>query len=209
MPRYEYIQALCRYDQTGEAFKGVSRFITVPVDNRIKPFRALLNLFSGRSYVVERFDVPAYREALIQLLQEKDFDIIHIDGLPPCAYIDTLRAHSGAKLSLRAHNVEYKLWERASVADANPLKRWYIAIQSSRLRAFEAYAMGAVDLVLAISQEDERLIHELQPRSKTLIVPAGMDIDENKPVIQPGGLSLFHIGAMDWLPESARVGVVS
>ena len=188
-------------DQTGDAFKGVSRFITIPVDNRIKPIRALLNLFSGRSYVIERFDVQAYRDMLIRLLKEKDFDIIHIDGLPPCAYIDTLRAHSSAKLSMRAHNVEYKLWERAAIADANPLKRWYIGIQSGRLRAFEAYAMGAVDLVLAISQEDDRFIHELQPRATTIIVPAGMDIDENKPVVQPKELSFFHIGALDWLPN--------
>ena len=65
-------------DQTRDAFKGVNRFITVPIDNRIKPTRALLNLLSGRSYVIERFDVQAYRDALIRLLKEKDFDIIHI-----------------------------------------------------------------------------------------------------------------------------------
>ena len=188
-------------DQTRDAFKGVNRFITVPIDNRIKPTRALLNLLSGRSYVIERFDVQAYRDALIRLLKEKDFDIIHIDGLPPCAYIDTLRAHSRAKLSMRAHNVEYKLWERAAMADPNPLKRWYIGIQSERLRAFEAHALGIVDLVLAISQEDDRFIHELQPRANTILVPAGMDIDDSKPVIQPKELSFFHIGALDWLPN--------
>ena len=97
--------------------------------------------------------------------------------------------------------MEYKIWERAAEAEGSAPKQWYLDIQARRLKAFEAEALAKVDTVLAISREDEEFIHQLQPRAKTIIVPAAMDIDESKPVIQPGELSLFFIGALDWLPN--------
>jgi glycosyltransferase involved in cell wall biosynthesis len=187
--------------QTGDAFKGVKDFITIPVDNKIKPLNALLNLFTDKSYVIERFNSKAYSDKLTDILSKEEFDIIHIDGLPACLYIDTLRQYSKAKLVQRAHNVEYKIWERAAEADASAPKKWYLGVQAKRLKAFEAEALAKVDTVLAISREDEGFIHELQPAAKTIIVPAGMDIDESKPVLQPDDLSLFFIGALDWLPN--------
>jgi glycosyltransferase involved in cell wall biosynthesis len=186
---------------TGAAFAGVRNFVTIPIDNRIKPLDAMKNLFSDTSYVIERFKSAKYEQALIKLLKENAFDIVHVDGLPTCLYIDTIRKHSTAKIIQRAHNVEYKIWERAAGADANPVKRWYLDIQARRLKTFEADALGKVDTVLAISQEDDGYIHELQPKAKTIIVPAGVDIDESKPVKEPMDLSLFFIGALDWLPN--------
>jgi glycosyltransferase involved in cell wall biosynthesis len=186
---------------TGDAFAGVKNFISVPVDNSIKPFSAFLNLLSTRSYIIERFSSSDYEKALVTLLKENTFDIVHVDGLPPCLYIDTIRQNTSAKIVQRAHNVEYKIWERASEADANPVKRWYLNIQAHRLKTFEAEALGKVDTVLAISKEDETFIHQFQPKAKTIIVPAGINIDESKPIVQPSELSLFFIGALDWLPN--------
>lgn len=186
---------------TGAAFAGVKNFVTIPIDNHIRPIAALSNLFSDRSYVIERFRSEEYELALVKLLKENTFDIVHVDGLPTCLYIDTIRQNSSAKIIQRAHNVEYKIWERAAGADANPLKKWYLDIQAARLKTFEAEALGKVDTVLAISHEDEGYIKELQPKAKTIIVPAGMDIDESIPVKEPMDLSLFFIGALDWLPN--------
>jgi len=188
-------------NETEDAFAGVRNFITIPVDNRIKPVAALANLFSDKSYVIERFRSRDYGAALFKLLKENKFDVVHVDGLPPCLYIDTIRQNSPAKIIQRAHNVEYKIWERAADAESNLLKKWYLRIQAARLRKFEADALGKVDTVLAISREDYRYIMNLQRRAKMIIVPAGMDIDEHKPVIQPPRVSLFFIGALDWLPN--------
>ena len=186
---------------TGDAFKGVKEFVVIPVDNHIRPIPALKNLLTDRSYVIERFRSNAYETALVKLLKENQFDVVHVDGLPPCLYIDTVRRNSSAKVVQRAHNVEYKIWERAAGADANPIKGLYLGIQARRLKAFEKEALGKVDTVLAISKEDDGFIHELQPTAKTIIVPAGMDIDESKPVVQVQDVSLFFIGALDWLPN--------
>ena len=185
---------------TGDTFNHIQQFITVNIDNRIKPLDALLNLLSTQSYIVSRFESKAYRAALIKLLSSETFDVIHLDGLPLCLYIDTIRALSKAKLVYRAHNVEYKIWERGAAA-AYTIKHWYLQLQAGRLRTFEAKMLAAVDRVLAISIEDNAFIHAIAPTAKTIITPAGIDIDDSLPIAIPQELSLFFIGSLDWLPN--------
>ena len=91
-------------ENTADAFKGLAQFITIPVDNSIKPLAALQNLFTAKSYVIERFESEEYERALVQLLQKNTFDIVHIDGLPPCLYIETIRRYSTAKIVQRAQD---------------------------------------------------------------------------------------------------------
>ena len=43
----------------------------------------------------------------------------------------------GQHCTLRAHNLEHIIWERSSEAGSNPLKNWYLTLQSKRLRKFE------------------------------------------------------------------------
>lgn len=188
-------------NNTGNAFTGIKQFVTIPIDNNIKPLPAIKSLFTNSSYIISRFYNKAFEQALIKLLIETPFDIVHIDGLPPGLYIDVIRQNSTAKISYRAHNVEYMIWERGANADTNPLKKWYLGIQARRLKQFETNVLAKVDTVLAISKEDEGFLKALAPQAKTIVVPAGLNIDQSKPIIQPAKVSLFFIGALDWLPN--------
>jgi glycosyltransferase involved in cell wall biosynthesis len=174
---------------------------TVFIDNRIKPVGALLNLANGSSYVIERFVSKAYKDALVQLLNQQQFDIVHIDGLPPAAYIDTVRAHSKAKVSMRAHNVEHVIWQRIAEKEGNPLKKWYVGMQAERLKQFEIKAINKCDVVMAISNEDEQTIKRGCPNATTLVVPAGMDISEQIENENYNASDLFFIGSFDWMPN--------
>jgi glycosyltransferase involved in cell wall biosynthesis len=186
---------------TGNIFDKMTQRRTVLVDNKIRPLDALSNLFSGQSYVVSRFNSKEYERELIQILRAREFDVVHFDSLSTCPYIDTVRRYSKAKIVYRAHNVEYKLWERAAAEDSNPLKGFYIGIQAKRLFKFETEVYKKVDSVLAISTEDQQFIKEVAPIAKVYVFPAGMNIDESRPVTLPSAFSLFFIGALDWLPN--------
>ena len=187
--------------KTGSAFSHIPDLHTVPIDNRIKPLLALLNLFKSESYITERFRSAEFDQTLIRILQEKEFDIVHVDNLASCLYIDTIRLHSRAKIVYRAHNVEYNIWSRAAAADTNPLKRIYYKIQAERLRKFEIASLQKSDMVLAISADDAAFIKAIVPGKRVVIFPAGIDIDESKTTTEPKEVSLFFIGALDWLPN--------
>lgn len=174
----------------------------VDIDNRINAVGALANLIKGGSYVVERFVSADYNQELVNLLKAQKFDVVHVDGLPPAAYIETVRQYSAATVSMRAHNVEHVIWERIAAREGSLLKRWYLQEQAQRLKEFEISALGKCDVVMAISTEDEATIQQRSPGAKTIVVPAGMDISAEPENQNYNPLDLFFIGAMDWMPNT-------
>lgn len=192
-----YVEA----DNIKEVLGGFGKGHAVYVDNRIKPFCALKNLFAGSSYITDRFVSKEYDDALIRLLKSNTYDVVHVDGIPPASYIPTIRKYSHAKVSMRAHNVEYVIWKRIAEKESNPLKKWYLKLQSERLAAFEQNAWQQCDVVMAISKDDEAAIVKDVPSAKTIVVPAGMDIARKNANTNYNPLDMCFIGAMDWMPN--------
>lgn len=188
-------------EKAEEVLGGFGKLRIVDIDNRIIAHRAFRNLFKGTSYIIERFVSADFDNNLKDILQRNDFDIVHVDGLPPAAYIDTLRQFSSAKISMRAHNVEHVIWERIAANESNPIKKIYVALQAKRLKKFEINALEKCDLVLAISKEDEETIRKCKPGVKTVVVPAGMDIPSKQQNENFDVQNLFFIGSFDWMPN--------
>ncbi len=184
-----------------EQFGKFGTVHTVLIDNHIKPLGALNSLLKGSSYVIDRFVSGQYRQALIDLLQKSTYDVVHVDGLPPAAYIPTIRAHSKARISMRAHNVEHGIWQRVAAQEANLLKKQYISLEANRLQKFEAAAATQCDVVMAISREDEAALKALSPTVKTIVVPAGMDVPAQPENTNFNAADLCFIGAFDWMPN--------
>jgi len=183
-------------------FRPYSTLTLVPLDNRIMPVGAMLNLFAAQSYITSRFDSHAYRTALAQLLQQQTFDVVHLDGLPAALYLPTLRQLAPrAHLSMRAHNVEHIIWQRIAAKETNFFKKWYVSLQAARLKKFEIEAAAAVDTVMAISQEDKDALQHACPKANVRIVPAGMDIADTPPKGNTGVYPLTFIGSFDWMPN--------
>jgi len=122
-------------------------------------------------------------------------------------YIPVIRKHSKAKISIRQHNIEYRIWERLAARAANPLKKWYLSLLTRRLKRFELQHINDYDIVLPISRKDEDDYKQLGCRVPLFLHPFGIDIS-NLPFYgykPPQDISLYHIGAMDWLPNQESV----
>jgi hypothetical protein len=92
-----------------EPFFKTAFFQAVNVDTSVRPLSAFLNLFSKKSYNIERFKNQQVEKELIQLLKENTFDIIQLESIFVSAYVSTIRKYSKAKVILRSHNVEFKI----------------------------------------------------------------------------------------------------
>jgi len=187
-------------------YRRLSFFRAVDVDNRIKPLDAFLNLFGKSSYNIDRFISKSYEWELVQLLQENDFDIVQLEGLFLVPYIPVIRKYSRAKVVIRQHNIEFRIWERLTARAHNPLKKAYLRLLARRLKAYELGHRKDYDLVLPISREDELFFRNLGDTSPTFLHPFGINI---APIpfcpAATSPLSLYHIGAMDWLPNQESV----
>ena len=177
---------------------------TVDLDNSVKMIGALKCLISGKSYHVERFISTAFQNKLQEILQAENFDIIQLESLYLAPYAPVIRKYSSATLVMRAHNAEFKIWER--LAETTPFgpKKWYLKILARQLKTFELKNLSAYDGIVSITPEDKALFLSYGCKTPIHITPIGVNPDEYplSPAPQKNQtLRLFHLGSMDWMPN--------
>lgn len=202
---FNTIKQLVDLNTLDEEYKKMTRIDGVYLDNRIKPFAAILNLFTGESYHIIRFVRRDFEEKLIEILEKEEFDVVQLESLYMVPYIETIRRFSGAKIVLRTHNIEHLIWQRLAGITANPLRRWYLNLLADRLRHYEMWALNRVDAIAALTREDEMQLQELGARVPVHIAPIGVDLKNYPFQPMPEGNVLFHLGAMDWLPNQEGI----
>jgi glycosyltransferase involved in cell wall biosynthesis len=186
--------------------KSIARFKAVTVDTHPKPLDALVNLFTAESYHYSRFFSTAFEQQLIELLQKETFDIIQLEGLYLTQYISAIRKHSNAKIVLRSHNIEFQIWERTVATMPFSLKKWYLQLQTNRLKKFENTMIPQCDAVVAISDNDKNYIQQIAPQIPAITLPVGINIQQQlNPEIIAEPFSIVHLGGMDWLPNQEGV----
>ncbi len=173
------------------------------VDLRLKPHKAFLNLFTSRSYHAERFYSEAVAQKLIAILKSEKFDVIQLETIFPFVYHAVIRKYSEAKIILRLHNMEHEVWESTANAEKHPLKKWYLALLAKRLKQFELEAFSKADGIITISSADYTKVQSLNLSIPVANIPLGVDLQQY-PIAQTkseSAVSLFHLGAMDWIPN--------
>jgi glycosyltransferase involved in cell wall biosynthesis len=176
-------------------------------DANVKPIGALMNLFSGDSYFVSRFYFKEYEDALIETLKANTFDIIQIEGLFMCPYIETIKKYSKAKVVMRAHNVEYLIWERHLKNEHGGLKKWYLNIQTKRLKRFELEVLKKLDAIVTITDVDKKVFEEVGFKKPMYTCITGVDVASYK-VRASSNMkpkTIFHFASMDWMPNVEAV----
>ncbi len=173
------------------------------IDTDIKTISAIRNLFSNRSYNIERFYSRAFADKLSNVLRSEKFDIIQLESLYVSMYVDVICKYSKAKIVLRAHNIEHKLWEHNALLAKNPLKKAYLNLLAKRLKKYELYSLQTFDSIITITKEDEIYFKKAGFSKAIETVPFGIDLKNNPENNLPTKdfSSVFHIGAMDWQPN--------
>ncbi|MDC3217430.1 glycosyltransferase family 4 protein [Schleiferiaceae bacterium] len=157
---------------------------------------ALNNLcFSCAPYHSIRFFVRPMIDWL-RGFEDNQFDFVLLEGAFMGDYLNEVQ-RVGRHCTLRAHNLEHRIWERTSEAGINPLKNWYLTLQSKRLRKFEIGLVANVDSVWSISEEDKKWFEKINPKTTTIAV----SIVEQELLSNLTPLTCFHLGALDWEPN--------
>lgn len=184
-----------------ESLKGNIHWSQVFVNTEINIVKLLFNLIaSGKPYNAERFISKTFKTELGQLLSNKQFDVIQLEGAYLGAYVPIIREFSNAKISLRAHNVEYEIWERLAQNEVLSLKRFYYNILAKRVKKLETNLLKQIDLLVPITLRDANVL-TTNITIPTHVSSTGMD-DEVFGKSEPKNKNtLFYIGALDWIPN--------
>ncbi len=189
----------------------------IDVDLRLKPADALLKLLTGESYHVSRFASGNFRSRLEEVLKSARFDIVQLETLFMCPFIETIRKHSSAKIILRAHNIEHVIWQRIARETKNPVKQWYILHLAKALKNYEHKIIRKTDGIVAITAMDaghfRGMVEEQDATDKVqsavvpvIDIPFGLNpenySDSQDLVEFP---SLFSLGSMNWIPNQEGI----
>ncbi|MCR5037810.1 MAG: glycosyltransferase family 4 protein [Bacteroidales bacterium] len=188
-----------------EEYRKKTGIELINVDLDVKPLKALINLFTRKSYHVERFISKDFKARLAELLQKEHFDVVQLEMLYMAPYVETIREHSKAMIVLRAHNVEHKIWERIAKETTFFIKRWYINHLTNTLKEYELSALETVDGIAAITRKDAAFFRKYC--SKPIIdIPYGVYPEEFTPKYEiEGHPKFYHIGSMNWMPNEEGI----
>ena len=182
-------------------------FEAVYVDLGVKVLPAAVAMLCGESYHVRRYVSNAFAIRLKALLQNETFDVVHVESIFLTPYLPLIRKYSQAKVVLRAHNVEHLIWHSVAQSARHGLKRWYLKHLALTLRAYELEHLNDYDGVVCITRHDADYFRAHGCRRPVTVIPFAIDTKDPAPSstlnLQPA--SLYHLGAMDWLPN--REGV--
>ena len=174
----------------------------VSIDTTLKTLNAFLNLFSTKSYNVERFYSKEFEARLTEILTKTEFDIIHLESIFCTPYLRVIRKLSKAKVVVRAHNIEFKIWEQLTQIAQNPFKKTYLNLLASRLKRYELKVLKSVDGIVSITLDDASELGKLGVEIPKEVIPIGIDVSRIEvKALKTDGIHLYHLGAMDWEPN--------
>ena len=192
-------------DDIPEDYRRKTGIELIDVDLRVKPFKAFTNLFTNKSYHVERFISKEFTNRLIEVLQKDNYDVVQMETLFMTPYTETIRQYSKALIVLRAHNVEHLIWERIAKGTRFFLKRAYIKHLARTLRNYELSAIDKVDGIAAITRKDAAYFRKYCATT-TIDIPYGIHPEEFHPEYEiQGKPQFYHIGSMNWIPNEEGI----
>ena len=171
------------------------------INLQIKPVKALFNLFTTKSYHVERFISAAFKKKLIDILKKESFDIVQIEMLYMSPYLEIIRKYSTAKVVLRAHNIEHIIWKRVAIEETNLPKKLYLRHLANTLEKYERTVLNQYDGIIPITRKDSMFFSN---ETDVPVEPISFGVDFNKIPFHSDVVpehALFHIGSMNWIPN--------
>jgi glycosyltransferase involved in cell wall biosynthesis len=158
-------------------------------------------ILSDKPYNVQRFISRQFETALCKLLQKSSFDLIQLEGLYLAAYIPAIRENTEAVIALRAHNIEYEIWERLAETAHYSFKKIYFRNLAARIKRYEINVLNKYDLLVPITPRDLDIFKALGNRRPAFACPAGVEMPADPTKAEEKMNSLFFLGSLDWIPN--------
>jgi polysaccharide biosynthesis protein PslH len=195
-------------DDVPEEYLKATQYESCLVDTRLRWWPALKCLFRNRSYHMARFYHKQFSIQLVANLRNNPPDIVILESVFMWPYFDAIRRTvPRAKVVLRAHNIEHRIWERIAAGERNLLKRWYLEHLTKRLAYEEIAAAKSVDAILPITPIDQLWFNEMAPDTPSMHLPFGLNTPSKpqQPSKNPPPVLFYHLGSMDWYPNIEAV----
>ena len=154
-----------------------------------------------KSIYIEKHISSYVKATMAAFLKGRQYDIIHCDHTAMLPLGLFCKSILGCPLSLRLHNLEYKIWNRYadSMSPISP-SGIFLRNQANLLKDYEAKALKLADISIAITDVDRDAALKLTPEANIIAVSAGVDPKEflPDPNVQRDASELIHATVYSW-----------
>lgn len=195
------------FDNTAPELSHFKIIDSIFLDTSVNPIKAFINLFSNKSFNIERFVSDRFANKLKDLVINNDFDVVQLESLYMVPYIDLIRKHCDAMISMRSHNLEYEIWKDLAGSTSNIFKKWYYNLLSRRLLKYEKQNFQNYDTLIPISENDYNKYQNLEYHGEYSVSLVGLDTNKYLSHYKSSSdkLNLGYIGSLDWEPNKEGV----
>ena len=126
------------------------------INTKVTLLGSILNLFSSKSYNLERFYSKEFENLIVKTLKENAYDVVLLETFFVTGYIEVIRENCSAKIVYQAQNIEHDIWSLNAQKEKG-LKRWYFKFLAKRLKIAEIENIQKVDGIAPITDMDKKL----------------------------------------------------
>ncbi len=193
-PKHPFVK-----DALPENWKADENFFTGFIDTQVKN-KHVLKFMAGSSIRASRFYHQEIEKRILDLIEKKNIDLVIFESIYAAIYLQAVKK-KGVKAFIRTHNIEHQIWEKYYEGMVGGLKKTAYKSETSRLRSFEEKLLEQSDGNIFISKADLRFSRENLGLQNGIYIPVQMQSHPFSAKEPSTPLKLFHIGAMDWLPN--------
>lgn len=173
----------------------------VPHGTANQPLAAILNIVSRTPYTISKYHADKMYQQLNEVVAGSAFDVVHVDHLHMAHYGVFLKKRYGLPIVLRQHNVETAVMQRFARDQKSVWLRWYARLQYRKLQRYEPNLCEQFDCCAMITPEDERRLQTMSPRTRTAVIPAGVDLPSLADDISEEPGNILFLASLDWPPN--------
>ncbi|HVN19458.1 MAG TPA: glycosyltransferase [Dongiaceae bacterium] len=158
------------------------------------------HLADSTPYAIGRFRTPVVRDQLVGWFNRKAFDVVVCDFLDAAV---NFPQELTIPTVLFQHNVESEIWRRHAENGSGWAKKAGYRLEFSKMQSYERSMVRHFDHVIAVSENDRKLMSQWVDPSRISVVPTGVDLKQFRP--DPDHTArepvVMFVGAMDWMPN--------
>ena len=171
---------------------------------RISLSTLLSAFFNRQPITVTRYNVPAYREKLRELLSSETFDLVHYEMF----HIAQFHSETDLPRVLSQQNVDSAIWRRLQGETSNLFYKFAYWTQQIAFQRYERIISPKFDAVTCTSDIDAAVFQQHCAEDVVKVIPNGVDVTHYSPdFTSEEQARLIYIGSMDWYPNE-RCGFI-
>ena len=193
------VDSISNIQQFGINTHLVKHLHTLP---RITLTTLIAALFRKKPITVARYNIPAYRKKLQELLASEDFDLVHYE------MFHTAQFHTESDLPsvLSQQNVDSAIWHRLTDETTNIFYKLAYWTQRNAFQRYERIISPKFDALTCTSDIDAAVFGQHCPDDVVQVIPNGVDTTHFVPDYESADTAhLIYIGSMDWYPNEDAV----